>query len=171
MEKLTSVLDLCHYFSGFCSYAFLGVPEPPSPQLAVINSTAISVTWNKPFSTPGFDILRYTLNVHNGTSSSIVLTKVFDASGIGSYPVQYSYISPSISHSDCHNLSMEVTASNSVGISEAGVAAGGFPIGKCMGLIHKQTFVLILLNMLDILLCMHLCKYFPWMTTITFILH
>ena len=152
MEKLYKISSsfyrvcfwLCLYshllLVWICIYAFTGAPEPPSPQIAVINSTTISVTWNKPFSqTPSFDILRYTLNIHNGTSSSIVLTKVFDASGIDSYPVQYLYISPSISHSDCHNLSMEVTASNSVGISEAGVAVGGFPIGKCMGLNHRQV--------------------------------
>ena len=68
--------------------------------------------------------------------SAIITTKVFDASGIDNYPVQYFYTSPNIFHSECHNISIEVTSSNSAGISEAGVAVGGFPIGMCMVLLY-----------------------------------
>ena len=102
-------------------------PNLPNPTLTTLNETALQVSWTEPFSWEGFPVLNYTLNIRNMTSSSLIDTIVTSDTGVNSF--EHVFTVGSVL-SECHTISVEVTASNSVGESSPGVANGGFPIGK-----------------------------------------
>ena len=107
--------------------SFTVAPSQPDSTLTTLNKTALRASWNESNSRNEFPVLSYTLNIQNLTSSSLIDTVVLSDTNASSF--QYVFTVDS-ALSECHNISVEVTANNSVGGSSPGVATGGFPIGK-----------------------------------------
>ena len=112
-----------------CSLSLTVAPSKPEPILNILNKTALQVSWTDSNSRDEFPILSYTLKIKNMTSSSLIDTVVFLDTNASSF--QYVFTVDSVL-SECHNISVEVTANNSVGESSPGVVTGGFPISKLL---------------------------------------
>ena len=107
--------------------AIIVAPSQPDPVVTTLNKTALQVSWSESNSQDGFPVLSYTLNIQNLTSSSLIDMVIFSDTNASSF--QYVFTVDSVL-SECHTISVEVTANNSVGGSSPGVATGGFPIGQ-----------------------------------------
>ncbi|XP_064394567.1 uncharacterized protein LOC135341740 isoform X2 [Halichondria panicea] len=97
------------------------VLNAPVTELVTVNTTALRVSWFEPFAHTGFPILNYTLIIRSTADHSAPL---YNASLSA---LEYVLTTDSV-HRDCHNITFEVIATNSIGPSAAGVAIGGFPI-------------------------------------------
>ena len=97
------------------------VLNAPVTELVTVNTTALRVSWFEPFAHTGFPILNYTLIIRSTADHSAPL---YNASLSA---LEYVLTTDSV-HRDCHNITFEIIATNSIGPSAAGVAIGGFPI-------------------------------------------
>lgn len=82
--------------------------------------TLLNVSWEEPYSPEGFAIISYNLTLHEGTSSLLLWEDI---------PTPTSFIINHANYSgNCTLLNFTVTARNSVGGSDEGFIAAGFPI-------------------------------------------
>ncbi len=128
----TSLLQVCvcvfFYISIriLCNQYFLGPPSNPLPRLGYNNHNhSLTLNWNEPFTHPGFNVIRYTLEILN-TADHETISEPIDMQ------LRRVYMYTSILPVMCTELEYTVTAYNEVGNSTASVT-GGFPIGdiKC----------------------------------------
>ena len=109
--------------------ALLGPPLAPHPKLAILNSTALLVSWDKPFTWPQVaDILNYTVTMHNRSGTPLMEWIVTPSSSNGSNSLIVSN-NGSVAE-NCMDLTFVVSANNSIGRSQNMSVSGGFPIGK-----------------------------------------
>ena len=110
----------------------IGPPLPPHPTLEVRqNGTMLSVSWIDPFTFPGFNITRYTVQSLNKTDMS---TRFQD---VGLNHTQYVEVIRDVA-AKCHDLVFAVSAFNAVGNS-TDIVSGGFPIGTFVILVIVRT--------------------------------
>ena len=101
-------------------------PAPPLPPNVVVELTSwntIQLSWIAPYTTEGYPIMKYIIYITNTTTNETQRVDKYPSDGIETYIIQDS-------PSDCHILQFEIVAENSAGISTAGVASAGFPVGK-----------------------------------------
>ena len=100
-----------------------GPPLPPAPTLRVINSTALEVEWDEPFTWDEFPIQQYAVTMHNSSSDSPPQPMTVDDHSM--------LVTLDAETMTCSELTFEVTATNSNGESTPGTTeAGGFPVGE-----------------------------------------
>ena len=114
-------------YLNFCHLLY-----PDNLQLTILNSTAISVEWNRTSIFHQDVEISYTLVIRNETDDFHLGEEVFNVSAnFNSYPMFYVYNSDSHISSGCHNISFIIFASNSFGESERPArAVTGFPRGQ-----------------------------------------
>ena len=91
-----------------------GPPLAPEPFLEVVNATAIKISWEKPFSWEGWEVLSY--NISWGSNS--MSTK------------EQSVVLENELAEACIEIEFNVSAMNAVGQSDVRSIHGSFPIGK-----------------------------------------
>ncbi len=101
------------------------VLTPPIITLADMNATALRVTWLEPYNHPDFPVLGYTLTVQNTMEGTDTITVQYNVSDTREYVMKTETIL-----TECHNVTFEIIATNSIGPSEAGVITTGFQIRK-----------------------------------------
>lgn len=101
-----------------------GPPLAPRPKLVTLNSTALVLSWDKPFTwTQVADILNYTVTMYN-RSHQLMEWIIKPSNGSNNFIVR----SNGSVAQDCVELIFTVSASNSIGRSHNSSASGGFPI-------------------------------------------
>ena len=103
----------------------IGPPLPPSLSLSLLNSTAVQVSWEKPFTWSGVaDIISYTIRIYNTKTKTwqnqtvLPLANTLVITKDGSIVQQ------------CEEMVFEVSATNAVGEGQPSSISGGFPIGN-----------------------------------------
>eukprot|EP00731_Ephydatia_muelleri_P011734 Em0006g628a len=95
--------------------------------MAILNSTALLVSWDKPFTWPQVaDILNYTVTIHNRSGTPLMEWIVTPSSSNGSNSLIVSN-NGSVAEK-CMDLTFVVSANNSIGRSQNMSVSGGFPI-------------------------------------------
>ena len=89
-----------------------------------MNSTAMEVSWDPPFTPAGFNVLFYTVTIVN-TSSGITRT----ASPLINASYLYSTNGSQVSQR-CDEIDFYVAASSAVGQSKSGCVNATFPVGN-----------------------------------------
>ena len=98
------------------------MPLPPNVTLELTSWNTMQLSWDTPFSTEGYLILKYIVYTTNTTTEQRKRTDIYPSSDTETHTIQDT-------PSDCHKLQFEVLAENSVGTSTAGEVTGGFPAG------------------------------------------
>ena len=110
---------------------FVGPPLAPRPNLAILNSTALLLSWDKPFTWAQVaDILNYTVTMQNSSGLPLMEWTVPPPSSNGSNSFVVSG-NGSVAE-NCTELTFVVSANNSIGRSKNMSVSGGFPIGKTL---------------------------------------
>jgi hypothetical protein len=99
-----------------------GPPLPPAPQLEVLSTTSVRVSWEEPFTWELFPVLSYQVSVYNVSSGTY--NNTFTLSGNETSQV----ITRQTETTVCSELRLGVTAKNGEGESAAGTTSGGFPV-------------------------------------------
>ena len=106
---------------------YTGPPSPPDPQLHILNTTTLQLSWLPPFTWEDYPIVNYTIQIHNRATRD-VMNRIMNATAMS--PVTFNYSTP---HGEvvqrCEELVFTVYASSNIGQSEPGEINGGFPIG------------------------------------------
>ena len=97
-----------------------GPPLPPAPQLEVVNTTSVRVSWEEPFTWELFPVLSYQVSVYNVSSGTY--TNAYTLSG--------SQRSQVVTVESCSVLVLQVTASNREGMSVPGTITVEIPAGS-----------------------------------------
>ena len=84
--------------------------------------TVLNISWERPYSPTGFHIVSYNLTLHDVAANTSHFLLEDDT--------QTHFLLNKTGYDNCSMLNFTVTAKNSVGISEEGFAAGGFPVCK-----------------------------------------
>ncbi|XP_064398896.1 uncharacterized protein LOC135345397 [Halichondria panicea] len=117
--KITCFVDTNHKEDRYLIVA--GPPSNPLPRLGYNNHNhSLTLNWNEPFTHPGFNVIRYTLEIMN-TANHETISEPIDMQ------LRRVYMYTSILPVMCTELEYTVTAYNEVGNSTASVT-GGFPI-------------------------------------------
>jgi hypothetical protein len=97
-----------------------GSPLPPHPQVEVMSTTELKVTWEEPFTFESFPILDYNITVYNSSTPNDSHT----------YTVtnRSKLIRINTETDTCSLLRFEVTARNVIDRSRVGTTSGGFPV-------------------------------------------
>lgn len=95
----------------------------------MVNSTALEVVWDEPFTWEQFPILHYTMMVHNSSNQA---AKEYEVdSGNTSISENTSQLLVLEAEAEiCSELMFEVKAFNEIGSSSAGTTSGSFPVGE-----------------------------------------
>lgn len=99
---------------------YTGPPLSPHPQLHVINTTKLEVSWDEPFTWDPFPIIDYNITVYK-SSEIHTSTVVTENSTLMTIDQEMT---------TCSLLRIEVSARNQIGTSERGIILGGFPVGE-----------------------------------------
>ena len=120
-----------------------GSPLPPHPQVEVMSTTELKVTWEEPFTFESFPILDYNITVYNSSEPNNSRTyTVTDRS---------KHITIDTETTACSLLRFNVTARNEIERSRIGTTSGGFPVGEFMQLLYLYQYN----NMVDMLTVVH----------------
>ena len=105
-----------------------GSPLPPYPQVEVMSTTELKVTWEEPFTFESFPILDYSITVYNSSEPNESYTyTVIDRSKL---------ITIDSETTTCSLLIFNVTARNEIERSRIETTSGGFPVGEFMQLVQ-----------------------------------
>ena len=116
-----------------CSFTLcpgtLGPPSAPEPQLLVLNSTALLLSWKKPFTWSQLaDVISYTIKVYNSSNKQWREWTV--------KPSMYGDTNRVVINGDetsterCVELTFVVSATNKIGEGPNKSITGGIPIGE-----------------------------------------
>ena len=109
---------------------FAGPPLAPYPNLAILNSTALLLSWKKPFTWPQVaDILNYTVTMYN--RSGKMMEWIVEPSSHNESNMLLISSNGSVAET-CMEVTFEVSARNSIGLGRNLSVSGGFPIGKLL---------------------------------------
>ena len=109
---------------------YTGPPSPPDPQLHMLNTTTLQLSWLPPFTWVDYTIVNYTIQIHNRATRE-VMNRIINVISTAMSPVTFNYSTP---HGEvlqrCEELEFTVYATSNIGQSEPGDVNGGFPIGN-----------------------------------------
>ena len=109
------------YLYSVCVHT--GPPLAPSFEVTILNRTSLQVSWNEPFTWPGFEIQSYSLLIRYTSSGNESKIQDIDAT-------RRSYILMRDSAAEeCKDIEFFLTATSDVGESSPHVAFGGIPKG------------------------------------------
>ena len=133
-------------------FTYIGPPLPPSPRFYVLNTSALQISWEKPFTWPDLvDITHYRLNLYNTTSherfawtiparcNATVYLSRGDTSvecseqEANSNDLNASHVATILADwtpRSCHTLVFQVSAANMIGENDSPAIRGAFEIGK-----------------------------------------
>ena len=100
-----------------------GPPEPPEPQLTIINLTHLSLIWAPPFTWTEYPVSEYRL-VLTEQQSSFQLANRTVSPNVTKVDFSYGELFGPV----CTLLEFRVTAKSAIGESVEGLTTGGFPI-------------------------------------------
>lgn len=102
------------------------------PVLTIVNSSVISVQWNRSSSFRPNVSISYLLVVRNESDQFDLHEESFNTTAeFTSYPLSYQFFNPGVDNLGCHNISFVILARSSDGENERpGRAVSGFPVGK-----------------------------------------
>lgn len=103
---------------------YTGPPLSPHPQLHVINTTKLEVSWDEPFTWDPFPIIDYNITVYNTSE----VERQFHTSRVVTENSTLMTIDQEMT--TCSLLRIEISARNKLGISKKGIISGGFPVGE-----------------------------------------
>lgn len=99
----------------------IGPPLAPSPQLNVLSTTHLQVSWSEPFTWEAFPILDYIVTVYN-TSDQTRTSHTVTETMIN--------ITQDTEMMVCSELQIDISARSHVGNSSVESVTGGFPVGE-----------------------------------------
>ncbi len=113
------------------------LPHTDVPLLTIVNSSAITVQWNRSSSFPPNVAISYLLVIRNESDQFDLQEELFNISAnFTSYPLSYQFHFPDMDNLGCYNVSFVILARSSDGENERpGRAVSGFPVGKSYNLI------------------------------------
>ncbi len=102
-----------------------GSPLSPSLQYSVVNESTLQVIWDEPFTMEEFPITGYNVTVFSfiNQSNEVVASRELR-------PDTFSVTLTQIDSYLCTNLTLSVSAFNSIGESSPGIVYGAFPSRK-----------------------------------------
>ena len=116
---------LAHELMAVTKYTnlYTAVPLPPNVSLELTSWNTMQLSWNTPFTTEGYPVVKYSVYTTNTNTQQRTRIDIYPSSDSETHTIQDT-------PSDCHTLLFEVFAENSVGTSTAGKVSGGFPVGR-----------------------------------------
>ena len=102
-------------------------PLSPTPEVQLINATALLLSWEPPFTWSEYPLLNYTVRMHNTSSGEQFAWVRMIPATVTTYEV---FSSGGMISSSYHELVFSVTASNDLGESTEGTVYSGFPVGE-----------------------------------------
>lgn len=104
-------------------YLLIGPPLPPNFNTSVVhlvnNSFLHTINWGAPFTWTDFPVTEYTINITNISNGELVSTTIpvnLNETSISVSYFNYSFVSDG---SSCYDLDIALSATNSIGESEA----------------------------------------------------
>ena len=132
---MTSLEHYNVHYSNTHSCTCIGPPSPPDPQLHILNTPTLQLSWLPPFTWVDYPIVNYTIQIHNRTTGNVMNWTInsTDTSMTVVSPVTFNYSKPQGEVLQrCEELNFTVFAASNIGQSEPGQVNGGFPIGTIL---------------------------------------
>ena len=121
-EVTMTIAGMCadKWYNDF-SFCTTGRPLAPRPELYVLSTTELQLSWEEPFTWQPFPILDYSITVHNTTDQTSTPYTVTEPGKLLTQEAETMV---------CSELLIEVSARSEEGASPVGTVSGGFPVGE-----------------------------------------